>query len=207
MTGQGPAVPLIPASNFPLLFVTLNGLDTVGFEKWVFRPGMLYGASEEWWGAKKQRVTPHEGLDLCLYAHREGRILPLGEKCKVPVAYDGTVVAMLDDYIGTTIIVTHHFGHSDKRSFCTIYGHIVPSPGLSVGDAVNEGEVIARTAPVRDRASGVLPHLHLTVGWASGQVPPCDLTWKDIGDPGVFTLLDPLAAMDWGGRFAIGPMA
>ncbi len=55
-----------------------------GWREWDFDHGMLFGAENMWWGAKKPRRTRHEGLDfarlvffatsvqaVCLHVRRE----------------------------------------------------------------------------------------------------------------------------------------
>jgi hypothetical protein len=40
------------------------------------------------------------------------------------------------------------------------------------------------------------PNLHISIGWASESIPYDRLNWKNMGDPNILTLLDPLPIID-----------
>jgi murein DD-endopeptidase MepM/ murein hydrolase activator NlpD len=158
---------------------------------------MLFGASHAWWDDRDARPIPHEGLDLCLYRDLRGRVQGLEPGCQIPVLYDGVVVAVIDDYIGRSVIVRHsvsEFGTRDVdvRAACTMYGHTVPAPGLRAGATVRQGEVIAHVASVHKPGSDLRPHLHLSIGLVSRPIAYEALDWGAIGDPGTMRLIDPL---------------
>ncbi|MFC1523619.1 hypothetical protein ACFL6N_02390 [Thermodesulfobacteriota bacterium] len=44
-----------------------NQLESQGFASWLFHPGMLTGADQQWWDECNRRQVLHEGLDLCWY--------------------------------------------------------------------------------------------------------------------------------------------
>ena len=121
-------------------------MDEHGFKEWIFSPGMLFNASDKWWGDQGKRDKPHEGLDLCLYKDRRGRMRRLDEKTKIPVIYDGIVVGIVNDFLGKSVIIEHGLTDSDNNRFCTIYGHLNPHKGLHVGRIVKEGDIIPGNA-------------------------------------------------------------
>lgn len=189
--------PSLRKTRFTEFFILKNALDKGGFKAWVFWPGMLFNATDKWWGDQGKRDKPHEGLDLCLYKNREDAILCLGEKARVPVIYDGIVVKIVDDFLGKSVIIEHSFSDDDKNSLCTIYGHTIPEDNLHVGKIVKEGDVIATLADSSRSKINILPHLHISLGWTSKSIAYDSLDWENIGAPNTLTLLDPLQVIDW----------
>ena len=179
------------ATSFTEALVRENGLDVRGFSTWFFYPGMEFGARETWWGDRKKRTRPHEGIDLCFYRGAEDVIFSLECGVRIPVLYDGTVVNIIDDFIGKTIIMQHSFPYAEEGMFLTLYGHTRPAEGLDTGESVKAGDVVATLAAAAG-PRGPLAHLHLTLAWTS-ELIPCDvLNWAMIGDPDIFHLADPL---------------
>ena len=188
---------LIPSrTRFTRHLIQANSLDRGGFAghfvAWLLCPGMSYGAPVKWWGDWGVRDQPHVGLDLCLYQDGQGNVRRLDEETRVPAMYDGVVVHICDDFLGRSIVMEH--GLPEGGAFYSVYGHTVPRPGLRVGQAVRAGEVVARLSDATRSRTGVLPHLHITLGWAPCAVAPDRLDWETIA--GTLTLLDPLQAMD-----------
>jgi murein DD-endopeptidase MepM/ murein hydrolase activator NlpD len=183
-------------TRFTEFLIRKNDLDPGGFNGWVFCPGMLFNSTDKWWGDQGKRDKPHEGLDLCLYRDREDTILRLGEKSKVPVIYDGTVVGIVDDFLGKSVIIEHLFSDYDNNRLCSIYGHTIPEDSLYVGKIVKQGDVIATLADSNTSKTGIFPHLHISVGWTSKEISYDSLNWENIGDPNTVTLLDPLKVID-----------
>ena len=60
----------IPKSSFTRAFVRLNGLDVLGFVRWIFMPGTDFGARDKWWAPTEIRSSPHEGFDICSFKGR-----------------------------------------------------------------------------------------------------------------------------------------
>ncbi|NVM22508.1 MAG: hypothetical protein HWN68_12100 [Desulfobacterales bacterium] len=87
-------------TGFSEYLVRCNGLDELGFEEWLFHPGMLFGALDRWWADGGNRAKPHEGLDLCLYRGLGGHNRSLDERTKIPLTYDGEIVKIDDDFLG-----------------------------------------------------------------------------------------------------------
>jgi len=138
--------PSLRKTRFTEYLIQENALDEHGFKEWIFYPGMLFNAVEKWWGNHGKRDKPHEGLDLCLYRDRWGNKRQLDEKTKIPAIYDGTVVGIVNDFLGKSVIIEHDLTDSDDNRLCTIYGHINPHKGLNVGRIVKEGDIIATLA-------------------------------------------------------------
>jgi len=179
-------------TRFTEYFIQENALDDHGFEEWIFYPGMLFNAPDKWWGDQGKRDKPHEGLDLCLYKDRRGRMRRLDEKTKIPVIYDGVVVGIVNDFLGKSVIIEHDLADSDTNRFCTIYGHLNPHKGLHVGRVVKEGDIIATLADLRNLKVKILSHLHISLGWASKFISYNKLDWETIGAANTLTLMDPL---------------
>ncbi len=171
-----------------------NSLDDHGFQEWVFHPAMLFGARSKWWGDQGKRDRPHEGLDLCLYRTKEGNILRLDEKTKVPVIFAGEIVKVCDDFLGESIFVSHHTFDKQGRRLHTLYGHIKPYSRMRPGMLLQEGDIIGTIAGTRKRNGAVPCHAHISVAWIPDSVPVQELDWKSVGDPKV-VLLDPLTVI------------
>jgi len=185
-------VGIAPPVSFTEIFVRENRLDEYGFKEWIFHPGMLFQSLEKWWGKGGSRPAPHEGLDLCCYRDGRDRTRRLDESARIPVLYDGRVVRIIRDFLGESLMVEHpRFERKDAR-FVTIYGHVNPLGAIRTGVGVKEGEIVAVLADGSRSRSGVGPHLHVTLGWFSKNVPLERLDWSRIAAPGTSRLLDPL---------------
>jgi murein DD-endopeptidase MepM/ murein hydrolase activator NlpD len=184
-------------TEFTRYFIKENGLSESVFKEWVLYSGMLFRATDKWWGDRGRRSRPHEGIDLCFYKDPQERIHALAEGVKIPAMYDGTVAGIINDFIGKSIIIKHRVPGNDSSWFCTIYGHTTPEADICTGRTVREGEVIAAVAGLSGPVAGMGPHLHISIGSpASGVVSWDTLAWKHIGDPGVMKLIDPLQVID-----------
>jgi hypothetical protein len=198
---QQPA--LAGKTRFTEYMVRENRLDERGFGGWVFRPGMLFNAADKWWGDGGRRSTPHEGVDFCLYKDGQGRILRLEEGSRVPVMYDGSVVGIVEDFLGKSVIVAHRFPGKTPVALVTVYGHTVPAGGCPVGRAVMAGDVIATIAGPAGRERDIYPHLHVSLGSPSGRIPLENLDWRNMQEG--LLMLDPLDVI--GGPQGVQPFA
>jgi murein DD-endopeptidase MepM/ murein hydrolase activator NlpD len=190
-------IPSFKKSRFSEFLIRENGLDQSGFKEWIFCTGMLFRSPDRWWGDRGMRDKIHEGLDLCLYGDLQNRILSLNRKTKIPAMYDGVVVRMFNDFIGKSVIVEHQLPGFKQGRFCTIYGHTDPVSDLQPGKMVKEGNILATLANAGKSETGILTHLHISVGWTSKIISYDKLDWENIGAPNHLTLLDPLTVMDW----------
>ncbi|MDP2647260.1 MAG: hypothetical protein Q8P24_20190 [Desulfobacterales bacterium] len=185
---------IIP-SQFNRHFMRENDLQGGGFESWVFCPGMLFHAQDRWWGDRGRRQKPHEGLDLCLYRDRRNQTHGMEINTRIPVLYDGVAVGIIDDFLGKSIIVEHHVTRGDPMILYSFYGHTTPGQHLYPGSIVRAGDIIATIAGAGRSKSGVLPHLHLSLGRASRVISPDQLTWETLDALDALTLLDPLTVI------------
>ena len=188
----------LPTTTFTACLVRENDLEeAAGLAQWACAPGMAFGSTVQWWGTGGQRPRPHEGLDLCLYRDDLGGLRRLREGARLPAWYGGTVVRMCDDFLGRSVMIECNLpdpGTHGPGKLYTMYGHTVLRPDLEVGQRVQEGEVVAFLAPLPAHKTGILPHLHVSLGWAPGAVAYDRLDWEHI--PEVVTLLDPVQVLN-----------
>jgi len=187
--------PFLKKSQFTQFVVRENALDKLGFQEWIFYPGMLFNAMDKWWGNQEKRDKPHEGLDLCFYRDCEDKMLRLDEKTKIPVLYDGTVVRVMDDFIGKSVMVEHRPLDSDYPRLCTIYGHTNLSNGLHVGRIVKAGDIVANLARPNKSQRNIPPHLHISVGWISQNISYENLYWETMDTLKELRWVDPLGVI------------
>lgn len=182
--------------RFSEIIVKANGLAQNGFDCWVFCPGMQFSAPDKWWGDYGPRDFPHEGIDICLYADRSGRVLRLDQDTQIPVLDDGVVRAVFSDYLGKAIIVEHENPAGDPVTFLSIYAHTNPLTGVGVGARVREAEVIATIADTSRSKANIRPHLHFSIGLPSPSLSYESFVWNIMRNPEMVTLLDPLAVTE-----------
>ena len=184
---------MIPAAGlFGSSLVQCNRLREIGFEKWLFYPGMLFSSVEKWWGDRGTRPTAHEGLDICLYRTKDGQICRLTPDTMIPAMYDGRVVRLDDDFLGKSVYVRHEAYDDEGRPFFTIYGHIVPADHIRVGVSLRQGEIFATISAFEKKKVRILPHLHLSVARIPESFPCENLNWSVLGEQEQISLLDPL---------------
>lgn len=184
----------IPKSRFTEYMVRENDLDQHGFREWVFVPAMLFGSEDKWWGDRGKRTSPHEGLDFCLYSDSSRNLLRLEAGTRIPATHDGTVVAIIDDFLAKSIVLEHRLPDHGS-TVLTIYGHVVPRETLRVGSIVDEAEIIGVLA-IRSKSSvRVYPHLHVSLALPSKVASYDTLTWRHLSNPELFDMIDPLSLM------------
>jgi len=180
------------SSRFFLHLVENNRPYLDGLQKWLFHPGMLFQATETWWGEGKPRPAPHEGIDLCTFVTDQKIIKSLDENTKIPAAFAGVVVKIAPDFLGQSIYLHHDRFAADGRRLYTIYGHTRPLASLKIGQQVAEGQIIALLTGAGDIRPQVPPHLHISLAWMPVEVQPEQLNWQNLGRDPAITLLDPL---------------
>ena len=185
----------IPASRFTEFILRENGLDRHGFQAWAFLPGMLFKAGDKWWGDRGKRTLPHEGLDFFLFNNGWGRVLRLGEGTRIPAMYGGTVVAIIDHFLGKSIVLEHRFPELGGP-LLTIYGHTVVGEVLQLNSAVGAGEIIGTLADSRRSKAHAHPHLHVSLARPSEGTTYDSLGWRYLNDPRFFTMIDPLDVIE-----------
>ena len=184
----------LPPSAFGDLLIRWNGLADLGFADWEFLPGMRFGERTAWWRDGADRRAAHEGLDLCWFRTRDGRRSSLGAGARVPTTWAGEVVAVADDFLGASVFVAHE--QRDERGWRlhTVYGHVLPRPGLAPRTPVRDGDEIGVVAAPRS-GQGVPPHLHLTLALVDREGVPLRLDWNAIGEKSRVCLINPMIIM------------
>ncbi|MBN1567439.1 MAG: M23 family metallopeptidase [Acidobacteria bacterium] len=136
-----------------------------GFEYWIFNPGMLFGDHIEWWGDRCRRRTEHEGFDFARGSIAGTGIRFIPEGVPVRSMADGDVVAMLDDFLGKTVVVRHPaIIRPNGDVFHTLLSHI--QPRTTKMSPVTKGQVVGEVPKTTNPR--VPAHLHLTAAW----IPP-----------------------------------
>jgi murein DD-endopeptidase MepM/ murein hydrolase activator NlpD len=179
------------------MLIEENAFDQSGFERWIFCRGMLFNSPDKWWGDHGRRDYPHEGIDLCLYKDRSGRIRQIDVNTRIPVIHDGVVKAMFKDYLGQAVVIEHENSGSNTARFISFYAHTKPRPAVEVGTIVKKGDIIATLADTSHSKSKIIPHLHLSLGIPSKSFSYDRFVWNTIRKPAMITLLDPLPVIDW----------
>ena len=184
-------------SRFTEMLIEENALDQSGFERWIFCQGMLFNSLHKWWGDHGRRDYPHEGIDLCLYKDRSGKIYRIDEKTRIPVMHAGVVKALFKDYLGQAVIIEHENSGSNTGKFISFYAHTKPCSEIEVGVIVKEGDIIANLADTSHSKSKIIPHLHFSLGLPSKSFSYDGFVWNTIRTPEMIILLDPLTVIDW----------
>jgi murein DD-endopeptidase MepM/ murein hydrolase activator NlpD len=179
-------------SKFMEFMVEHNRPGMAGFQRWIFQPGMLFQASEKWWGDQGRRVAPHEGLDLYSFAEAGGRVIAVDQHTQIPAAFAGHIVKIHRDFLGKSIYMSHAIFTAGDRRLISVYGHTVPGESLQAGQKVADGEIIGLISGFPDKKTSLVPHLHITFAWVPVHVALNQLEWKNlVDDPGI-RLIDPL---------------
>lgn len=182
-------------SAFCERLVSWNGLEAAGFAGWEFLPGMRFGERAAWWRDGSERGEPHEGLDLCWFRTRDGSRTSLGAGARVPAAWAGEVVTVVDDFLGASVFVAHE--RCDERGWRlhSVYGHVRPRSEVAPGTLLSDGDEIGVVAPATGNRRVVPPHLHLTLALVERAARPEQLDWTVLRDRSRVLLLDPLVIM------------
>lgn len=174
MPPEGPLA--LPCCHFLEAICRANGL---GRARFAAHEAMLFGTRKSWWGSRKPRPLPHEGVDLCRYYTDGGAPRTLGPAARIPVAWDGTVWAVSeDDFIGQSLFVRHE---GPRGVFFTAYAHVAPRPGLEQGDVLSRGEVLATLADPVARRLRIACHLHFSLMTFSDGLSREALRWVSMG--------------------------
>jgi hypothetical protein len=153
----------LPESIGPDFREWLNLLtEESGFDCWIFDRGMLFGDCIEWWGDCSRRRTEHEGIDFAKGFRPGSGICCIPEGIPVRSIADGEVTAILDDFIGKTVVVRHpSITRPNGDVFHTLLSHIQPL--ITKMGSVTKNQVIGKVGKLTNVR--VLSHLHLTGAW------------------------------------------
>lgn len=179
-------------------FAALNGLAAGEVTAIVVRPGMEFGACLAWWRPGSERPTPHVGLDFLSYRDQQGIEHLLSGGARIPALYPGRVAAVFQDFLGDTVLLLHPFQDQRGWRFCTIYGHLVPAPGLGRGTRLTAGDQVGAVAGATGARVPVAPHLHLSLGWLAAAALGVALDWPTLERSAMVELLDPVPFLGQG---------
>jgi len=182
----------ILTSRFGEDLLAANQPQLATFQRWVLEPGMLFGAGEQWWGARRPRPTPHEGLDLCCFEDAAGRRQRLDSNTRIPATFAGRIIRIAPDFLGKSVYLSHEIFSAAGGQLHTLYGHLKPRPDLQVGQEVAAGEIIGTISggPAGPK-SPIAPHLHITLALLPVPLAPERLDWPNLGRDPAITLIDP----------------
>ncbi|NTW88476.1 MAG: hypothetical protein HGB26_04990 [Desulfobulbaceae bacterium] len=178
-----------PDSQFTSTLLNLNNLAEA-CTGWLFLPGMLFQETEAWW-KEGTRQTPHEGIDLLFLTNRDGQRRDIPPEAMIPPLWDGEVVAVFDDFLGSTVVMRHSLMDGQGWRLVSLYGHVHPL--VEFGAQVCAEKPLAAVATGKVRGSSApVDHLHLSVGWLAPGWRATELEWPSLWrNPGI-VLIDPL---------------
>ncbi len=191
----------LPETGFCDTLIAHNNLAAQEFTEWSFYPGMLFNSIDKWWGTGGRRDKPHEGIDVCLFQGKTGSIKYLNKTAKIPAIYNGTIVQIINDYIGKTVFVNHAIYDRKGNQLYSICGHVEPYNGAASGADIDEGKIFATIADNGNIRVKMLPHVHVSVAWIPGNFPAEKLSWDIMHDDSLITLLNPLDVL--GCRYSV----
>jgi hypothetical protein len=179
--------------NYGRDIVRNNGIDDLGFRKWVFKSGMLFDSLEKWWPSEAKRPTGHEGLDICLYQDEHGDLRELVAPIQVPAAMEGRIVKIMRDFLGLSVVVYHEAFSDTEWGFYTIYAHTTPQDHINEAKHVEEGDLIATIQKTKTNSKlQMSPHLHISLGWIHRSLSVQNINWPAINKRMNMHLVDPL---------------
>ena len=191
---QGDRFPA-PKGGFYQFLVSANQLEkNLGYGSLLFFPGMLFESRQKWWGRGGMRDQSHEGVDICFFADACGKRFRLDETIRIPAAFDGQVVRIIPDFLGSTVILAHQTEETGAFLFI-LYAHIRPDAGLCKGRHLSAGQTFAAIAP--PLANKVMPpHLHLSMMDARSTPQLESLDWPLLNGLDRSRFMDPLEMID-----------
>jgi len=168
-----------------------NGIDAPQKDvEWFFYTGMLPESREKWWADFGRRHAAHEGIDICFY--RAGnRIAALVPGARVPALAGGTILNISNDMLGKSMAVSLDSGGAGEAPIL-VYSHLEPAPGLSIGDRIFKGQIIAQTFDARRKKSRLLSHLHLSCVLIPPYVENAALDWSLFANRDKVTYVNPI---------------
>ena len=187
----------IRKSQFGKYLIKQNNLSVLGFKEWVFSSGMLFNNLERWWEKGDKRATRHEGIDICNYRNIHNRICFLDKNTIVPAIYDGYVIEVNSDFLGTSVYLRHNIHNCDGGGLYSVYAHTKLYDDIVVGRFVKEGGGIATIADTGNSIIKIAEHLHITMMWLPDGFPVTMLNWQTICNRSAVTLCDPNEFIEW----------
>ena len=161
------------------------------FQHWLLPPGTCFQDERLWWGERRKRTAPHEGLDLVRYADRQGAKNHVAPGLRIPAIFSGRAVRLHQDFLNQSLYIRHDQFRRDGAVLHTVYGHVQPEESVRIGREIGTGESAAVLAAYP--RSTVPLHLHLTVAWIPEDIPPNRLSWRLFNENERIIPLDPSA--------------
>lgn len=180
----------MPPSTFEKELIELNPQQLSELQAWVLFEGMLFGSLKKWWEKGGLRSTPHEGLDIVCFKDKKGRMKFLSEDTIIPAPFEGVVLSVKKDFIGTSVFVT--LAHKPNVSILWAVGHIILYPHIKVGKHLNRGTPLGTIAPLINKKDGLFPHLHISIGFCSPEIKQETIDWIWMAKNNSVKLIDPL---------------
>ncbi|MFA7382077.1 MAG: hypothetical protein WC001_01360 [Desulfurivibrionaceae bacterium] len=180
---------MIPDSPFFKNLLQLNHLADKG-TTWLFLPGMRFADTQAWW-QDTLRQSPHEGVDLLYLADRTGQRQELPKQALVPPLWAGEVMAVFEDFLGSTVVVRHPVMDGHGWRLLSLYGHVHPL--VECGEMVSAEAPLAEVLCGKARGPSAPPdHLHLSLAWLAPGMSPTELSWPTLWSNLGIRLIDPL---------------
>jgi len=156
-----PLAGLAPESFFRR-FAAINQLDRI--THFLFQPGMLFNDEGLWWGERKKRPRPHEGVDLFLMRDASGRLRSVSASMLIPAPLPGRLVHFHRDFLGETIYIQHPDVRHEGAVLHTLIGHLQPGAIHLCPSAITKGQTVG--AINSSCATSPVPaHPHISCAW------------------------------------------
>lgn len=158
------------------------------FQHWIQEPGTCFGDEYLWWGERKKRIAPHEGIDLLCYADRQGKKHQLAPGMRIPAIFSGRAVQLHQDFLNRSLYLRHDRFRRQGAVLHTVYGHVQAEETVCLGREIRAGE----TAAILEAypRSAVPLHLHFTLAWIPESIEPHRLCWQLLNEDEQIILLD-----------------
>jgi len=183
-----------PPVTFASNLIRINQLDRLGVDRFVFFQAMLVFSTQKWWPGGGLRKAVHEGLDICFFISGSRQIFRLDETTKIPILYEGRIVHVMDDFLGTTVVARHSLtkNASGESGFFSFYAHIRPEAEIRVGDSLKSGEIVGTIADASPASMNIPAHVHISMAWERMLPPVQHLTWDILNGIDRSVFIDPL---------------
>lgn len=182
-----PLAGLAPDSFFRR-FVDSNQLGRI--THFLFQPGMLFNDENFWWGERKKRPRPHEGIDIFLMQDAGGQLKCVAAAMLVPVPLPGRLVHFHRDFLGETIYIQHPEIRRDGAVLHTLYGHLHPGAMHLFPSSITKGQT-AGAINSSSATSSVPAHLHVSCAWIGKNQQISLLNWDTMAANDNVIFIDP----------------
>ena len=156
---------------------------------WFLPTGTRFGDERLWWGERKKRIAPHEGVDLVYCMDQQGAKHQLAPGLRIPTVFSGTVVQMHRDFLNWSVYIRHEQFSRNGAVPHTVYGHVQPTEKVRIGRNFRAGETVALLEAYP--RSTVPLHLHFTIARIPQTIPSRQLNWRMLSEHARIILVDP----------------